>query len=199
MRKHVAWYAGVVVLTVVVITVLVIRALGGDGTGDASTSSTPDDGAITATAPAGGAAKDDASSVPSGSRPNCPHVDLGVPLDCLGAATTGHAKGTVVVNVWAWWCQPCRKELPVMNEFAKKHPDISVVGVHANPDASKAVEVLDNLGISYPSFQDGGNEFAATQGLPNVVPVTLVLHSDAPPQLYAQVFHSVDELESTIL
>jgi len=36
---------------------------------------------------------------------------------------------TVVLNFWATWCMPCRVELPTLSRFARKHPDIQVLGL----------------------------------------------------------------------
>lgn len=33
----------------------------------------------------------------------------------------------VVVNLWATWCPPCRRELPMMIELAEEMPDIRVI------------------------------------------------------------------------
>ncbi len=32
----------------------------------------------------------------------------------------------LVINLWATWCAPCRRELPMMAELAAAHPDIDV-------------------------------------------------------------------------
>ena len=80
-----------------------------------------------------------------------------------------------VVNVWAWWCQPCRAELPVVEEFARAHPEYTVVGVHADGNAANGASLLNELGVGLPSYQDDAGVFAAAQGLPPVVPVTVVL------------------------
>lgn len=37
---------------------------------------------------------------------------------------------TVLVNYWADWCEPCKKEIPALNRFAKQHPDVWIVGVN---------------------------------------------------------------------
>lgn len=34
-----------------------------------------------------------------------------------------------VINFWATWCQPCRKEMPEISKFAQKHKDIEVIGI----------------------------------------------------------------------
>ena len=30
----------------------------------------------------------------------------------------------VVINYWANWCEPCRKEIPELNAFASKHSNV---------------------------------------------------------------------------
>jgi len=41
---------------------------------------------------------------------------------------------TVVVHFWALWCPPCVREMPELRQFAKKHPDIVVLGICQETD-----------------------------------------------------------------
>ena len=112
-------------------------------------------------------------------RPDCaPGGVGGVDLPCLGGAEVGErpaADAVRVVNVWAWWCDPCRRELPVLDQFAAANPQYEVVGVHADPDAARGAALLDELGVALASYQDDTGRFAGELGLPGVVPITLVL------------------------
>lgn len=57
----------------------------------------------------------------------------------------------LVVNYWADWCGPCRKEVPELNALANRRADLQVLGV--NYDGLQADELLkasQELGIEYP-------------------------------------------------
>ncbi len=133
-------------------------------------------------------------------RPDC-QADgaAGVALPCLGAETgTGNDLPTVV-NVWAWWCEPCRTELPVFDQFAAAHPELNVVAVHADGNASNGAAMLNDLGIELPSYQDDSNRFAGTLGLPAVVPITVVVDSGGIPiATFPRTFDSVQDLETAV-
>ena len=128
-------------------------------------------------------------------RPDCP---AGLDLPCLGGDVAGEAKEITVVNVWAWWCQPCRAELPVVEEFARTHPEYTVVGVHADQNAGNGAALLEDIGVDLPSYQDGSGAFAAEQGLPPVVPVTVVLRGGEQVAVFAKEFTSAEELAAAV-
>ncbi|MDO4909801.1 MAG: TlpA disulfide reductase family protein [Corynebacterium sp.] len=108
-------------------------------------------------------------------RPDCPS---GVDLPCLGGKVVDTPAKPMVINVWAWWCQPCRKELPFVEQLAESRPDLTVVGVHEDTNAANGAAFLKDLGIGLPSYQDATGAFAAKYQLPSVVPVTVVLRAD---------------------
>lgn len=139
-------------------------------------------------------------------RPDCVGTGVaGVELPCLGGtagqvAADAEPAGTTatVVNLWAWWCGPCRDELPVFDEFAAAHPEYNVVGVHADPNPANGAAMLNDLGISLPSHQDDENLFAGTLGLPGVVPITVVLVDGEQVAMFPRPFESLAELETAV-
>lgn len=131
-----------------------------------------------------------------GTRPQC---SAAVPeLPCLGAEKTAEKKDVAVLNIWAAWCAPCREELPIIAEFGQRHREYDVAGVHANPEAGQAIELLNQLGLALPSYQDADNSFAIKHGIPPVLPVTVVLKDGEIKAVYPQPFHSLAELEEAI-
>ena len=71
---------------------------------------------------------------------------------------------TVVVNFWASWCNPCREEMPALQESAEEHgDDVVFVGIGARNDKQdKAEEFVEEFGITYPIGRDteGGDSLA---------------------------------------
>ncbi|MCC5971148.1 MAG: TlpA family protein disulfide reductase [Pararhodobacter sp.] len=48
-------------------------------------------------------------------------------LDGPPVALSSTAGEPVVINLWATWCPPCRRELPMMMEISEGQPDVRVV------------------------------------------------------------------------
>lgn len=202
MRNSVKWYiVGAVVLTVLV--VLAVPVMLNNVADNGADTAGPGDGSGHEAA---GEQQPEPDAVPVGTRPDCPARGVaGVELDCLGGengeiAAGAQPEGTEasVVNLWAWWCEPCRDELPIFDEFAAQHPEYDVVGVHADAYPANGAAMLDDLGVALPSYQDGDNQFAGTLGLPGVVPITLVVVDGEQVAMFPQPFESVGELEQKV-
>lgn len=181
MKNYVLGTVIAAILVAVIAVVGVLQLRGGDG----------DEGA-----PSGEASPQE---IPQ--RPDCPSGTVaGVELECLGGEAAGKRtdEGVSVVNVWAWWCQPCRAELPYLQEVAEEHPEWQVVGVHADKNAGNGAAFLNDLGVDLPSFQDSDNKFAGELGLPGVVPVTVVLQNGKVRKQFAQPFSSAAEIEKAV-
>ncbi len=57
------------------------------------------------------------------------------------ALTDFHGKPTVV-NVWATWCPPCRREMPVLRQAQAERPDVHFVFVNQGESAPKVQAFL---------------------------------------------------------
>jgi thiol-disulfide isomerase/thioredoxin len=79
-----------------------------------------------------------------------PGIDVDGFHDLLEAAN-----GTpLVVNVWASWCDPCRRETPMLAEAARAHPDVQFVGIDVLDTRSGARRFLADHRVPYPSLFD---------------------------------------------
>jgi cytochrome c biogenesis protein CcmG, thiol:disulfide interchange protein DsbE len=96
----------------------------------------------------GGSPSDDRRPAPGFSLP-----DLRDPGRTIDLASY---RGTpVVVNLFASWCEPCKRELPLLARVsAERAPGVQFLGVaHVDDDAS-SLALLDEYGVDYPAAAD---------------------------------------------
>ncbi len=80
-------------------------------------------------------------------------------------------KGKVVlVNFWATWCPPCRKEMPDLNTLYQRFKDQGfVILAISDEEAGKVKPFIAERNISYPVMLDPGrkvNELFQVEGIP---------------------------------
>ncbi len=80
----------------------------------------------------------------------------------------------VVVNFWASWCAPCRRELPVLDGWADDLEGARIVAVSVDREVDKAQRFLERAGLSLPLYHDGPDGLARSLDLPSL-PCTVVL------------------------
>ena len=89
-----------------------------------------------------------------------------------------------VVNFWATWCAPCKKELPDLLEKAKKYPNTDFIFVHAETDketgapySPEAIKLyLNRLGLSLPKLIIGNTKARMSAGV-DALPTTMLVSS----------------------
>ena len=85
--------------------------------------------------------------------------------------TLRELKGKVVlVNFWATWCPPCRKEMPDLNTLYQRFKDQGfVILAISDEEADKVKPFIAERNISYPVMLDPGrkvNELFQVEGIP---------------------------------
>jgi thiol-disulfide isomerase/thioredoxin len=68
----------------------------------------------------------------------------------------GTLRGPAVVNLWAQWCGPCKRELPIYESFFQQHgTKVAVLGVDwQDPQADGARRLARSSGVTYPLIVD---------------------------------------------
>jgi thiol-disulfide isomerase/thioredoxin len=62
----------------------------------------------------------------------------------------------VMVNFWASWCEPCRKEFPLLDQIYKKYKaaGFTLVGVNVEPEAKDAESFIAKTPVTFPIVFD---------------------------------------------
>lgn len=125
--------------------------------------------------------------VPPGKRHPAPELN-GVDLAGKPLSTTTWGSKVLVLNVWASWCGPCRKEAPeLVKAAAQTRARAQFLGINTRDNTQAATAFAREFGIAYPNFDDpDGTLLLDFRDLPpKVIPTTLVL--DAQGRVAARV------------
>ena len=83
-----------------------------------------------------------------------------------------------VVNLFASWCAPCRKELPAFRQVSEQLKDkVAFLGVNHQDNRKAGQDMLAEFGIRYPAAYDPDGRVAADYGLVGM-PSTLFISAD---------------------
>ena len=75
----------------------------------------------------------------------------------------------IVLNFWATWCPPCRREMPMLDTMNKAYADKGavIVGIDVGESSQVVGRYISEVGVSYPIWVDGfpSKDFDGTQAL----------------------------------
>ena len=83
-----------------------------------------------------------------------------IKLTELNTLLESNKSKVVILDLWATWCPPCKKEIPGFINLYKKYKDkgLEIIGVAFDENGPEVVPpFMKKMGINYPVYLDGGD------------------------------------------
>ena len=104
----------------------------------------------------------------------------------------------VVLNFWATWCGPCRREIPWFIQLQKEYGPrgLQVIGISMDEGGSKTVErFVEKTGIDYPILLDNGR-VSTLYGATEILPTTYYISRNGMVLAFVRGVIGKDEIEA---
>jgi cytochrome c biogenesis protein CcmG/thiol:disulfide interchange protein DsbE len=107
-------------------------------------------------------------------------------------------KKPLVINFWASWCPPCRREARLLEASWQKHrTNVQFIGVNFQDQEADALEFIDEFGQTFPSGADRRGETGIEFGVFGM-PTTYFVDPDGTIRAAKVGEISAEELETKI-
>ncbi len=83
----------------------------------------------------------------------------------------------MLVSMWAVWCQPCRRELPVLQKISRSNRSVDVLAVNVGDDPQRIAEYLDEMSLELPVAIDPVGDLLTALDV-GTVPATVLFDRD---------------------
>ncbi|MDF1603601.1 TlpA disulfide reductase family protein [Nocardioides sp. YIM 152315] len=120
-----------------------------------------------------------------------------ITLPCLGGGPDvdlATLDGPMIVNLWQSFCDPCRREMPALQQFHERYGDrVAVLGIDsADLQPLAALEFAQKTGVTYPLLADPNGDLSAADPFPFIRGYPYLAILDADGTLVYQKFGGVD-------
>lgn len=106
-----------------------------------------------------------------------PAPDFTLPSSTGENVRLAEQRGQVVMlNFWASWCGPCRKEMPLLDEMSKRYGAAGFVlyGVNVEEDNTDAKKLIKQLGVTFPILYDTESKASSLYNV-DAMPTTVLI------------------------
>lgn len=100
----------------------------------------------------------------------------------------------VMLNFWASWCGPCRKEMPLLEALQKKYQRLGfvLIGVNVDEDTKAAQRFLADVKTSFPMVIDNQGSISKSYNVA-AMPTSIFIDRDGKLRDVHQGYKDGDE------
>lgn len=123
------------------------------------------------------------------------------------AAVESNDANTIVLNVWATWCGPCREEFPDLLKLRRDHAndglDLMLVSADFDDQWDEAVAFLKDQGVDFPTWIKTGDDMEFIDSLnpewTGALPATFVYDAQGRLTAFWEGKATFEEMEDRVL
>ncbi|MDP2324650.1 MAG: TlpA disulfide reductase family protein [Gammaproteobacteria bacterium] len=100
----------------------------------------------------------------------------------------------VLINFWATWCGPCRREMPLLEQIQKKYTPLgfTMLGVNVEEDTTMMSAFLKDVPVSFPILLDPANGVSKLYNV-SAMPSTVIVDRKGNIRYIHQGYQPGDE------
>ena len=102
-------------------------------------------------------------------------------LDGQAVSLSGLRGKPVLINFWASWCEPCRFEMPFIQEIYEgwtgKTPSLVILTINLGESPSRVERFMERYGLSFPVLLDTSQNVALEYNIRGI-PTTFFIDKD---------------------
>ena len=111
---------------------------------------------------------------------------------------TGKKGNIMILNFWATWCLPCKKEMPSLEKLSKEYPEIMIYPVNLEkPNQDKTLKFFTDLEISKLNIYFDPNFSLVKLLNMRGVPTSILI--DKNGQEFGRVIGEIDFFDKTFI
>jgi len=101
----------------------------------------------------------------------------------------------ILINFWASWCGPCRKEMPYLDELQSEFSGLgfTVLGINVEEDSNSAKEFIAELQVKFPVLFDNKQLVSELYNV-DAMPTTVMVDRNGYQRLLHRGYVEGDEV-----
>ena len=135
---------------------------------------------------------------------NTPVTTAGVSCAASGKPVTFGSvldpSAPTLVNVWAFWCQECQTELPVLEQYATSQGALRVITLMVQSPEANGLQTLADLHVHLPTVVDASGAASKALKLPFGLPVSYLVKPDGTATVInsLRTFSTVEQVRTAV-